>query len=292
MKKTILCCALVLSILLALGVLYITGNMPDQIYSMISQYFGSNEQTEEQTSNAVDLAVALESKMSELAPGFVNPTVIVGSGSSVVASGSFQTVYRASNRAGYALISFNTFIVFVNSTGGCVVYDAEWNDVTESQISLAEEAKAFVTNDQKSFYPTINLLESKITELFPDSSSIASIMLPTFNTVVSAASFKSNGKIYYGFYSRSKGFDQMDVYVIIDANGAIAKVDAEQFIFEEEYFGSFAGINTNEYKSGFEGLTSETWNGDVAAIATATMTSNAMKQSVEDAFESFATVKK
>ena len=84
----------------------------------------------------------------------------------------------------------------------------------------------------------------------------------------------------------------MDVYVILDANGAIAKVDAERFIFDEEYFASFGGMNNGEYKVGFEGFTSETWTGDAAVIATATMSSNAMNQSVKDAFESFACINK
>jgi hypothetical protein len=83
----------------------------------------------------------------------------------------------------------------------------------------------------------------------------------------------------------------MDVFFVIDANGAIAKMDAKQFIFEEEYFAAFGGMNNGEYKAGFEGLTSETWTGDAAVIATATMTSNAMKQSTEDAFAAFNSIK-
>ena len=120
---------------------------------------------------------------------------------------------------------------------------------------------------------------------------IESIALDTFNTVVSAVSFKLEDVTYYGFYSRSIGFHQMDVYVVIDENGAIAKIDAKQFIFEEEYFMAFGGMNVSEYKNGFVGLTGETWTGDAAVIATATMTSNAMKESTADAFAAFDSVK-
>ena len=87
------------------------------------------------------------------------------------------------------------------------------------------------------------------------------------------------------------GFHQMDVYVIIDANGAIAKVEAKQYIFDEEYFMNFGGMDIAAYKAGFEGLTYDTWTGDAAVIATATMTSNAMKQSTEDAFAAFNAIK-
>ena len=87
--------------------------------------------------------------------------------------------------------------------------------------------------------------EKKTARADLDASDITPIELATFNTVVSAVSFKSNGAEYYGFYSRSIGFHQMDVYVVIDANGAIAKMDAKQFIFEEEYFMAFGGMNVS-----------------------------------------------
>ena len=63
------------------------------------------------------------------------------------------------------------------------------------------------------------------------------------------------------------------------------------FIFDEEYFGAFGGMNNAEYKAGFEGLTTDTFTGEQAMIATATMTSNAVKQSTEDAFATFNAIK-
>ena len=232
----------------------------------------------------LDPAIALEAKIAELAHGFVNPAA-------VDASGSFKKILKASNDAGFAYISSdgeNAFLVLVNATGGSVVYDGEGNNVTEAQSALAEEAKAHAAANQKSYADD---LTTKITRLFADASDIAPIETNTFGTIVSAMTFKSNGADYYGFYSRSMGFHQMDVYVIIDANGAIAKVDAKQYIFDEEYFAAFGGMDVGSYKAGFEGLTFETWTGDAAVIATATMTSNAMKQSTEDAFAAFNDLK-
>ena len=232
----------------------------------------------------LDPAIALEAKIAELAHGFVNPAA-------VDASGSFKKILKASNDAGFAYISSdgeNAFLVLVNATGGSVVYDGEGNNVTEAQSALAEEAKAHAAANQKSYADD---LTTKITRLFADASDIAPIETNTFGTIVSAMTFKSNGADYYGFYSRSMGFHQMDVYVIIDANGAIAKVDAKQYIFEEEYFSAFGGMDVGSYKAGFEGLTFETWTGDAAVIATATMTSNAMKQSTEDAFAAWGDLK-
>ena len=232
----------------------------------------------------LDPAIALEAKIAELAPGFVNPAA-------VDASGSFKKILKASNDAGFAYITSdgeNAFLVLVNATGGSIVYDGEGNNVTEAQSALAEEAGAHAAANQKSYADD---LTTKITRLFADASDIAPIETNTFGTIVSAMTFKSNGADYYGFYSRSMGFHQMDVYVIIDANGAIAKVDAKQYIFDEEYFSAFGGMDVGSYKAGFEGLTFETWTGDAAVIATATMTSNAMKQSTEDAFAAFNDLK-
>ena len=232
----------------------------------------------------LDPAIALEAKIAELAPGFVNPAA-------VDATGSFKKILKASNDAGFAYIfsdGENGYIVLVNATGGFVVYDGEGNNVTEVQSALAEEAVAHAAANQKSYESD---LTTKITKLFADASDTAPIEINTFGTLVSAMTFKSGGADYYAFYSRSMGFHQMDVFVIIDANGAIAKVDAKQYIFEEEYFMAFGGMDVGSYKAGFEGQTSETWTGDAAVIATATMTSNAMKQSTEDAFAAFNDLK-
>ena len=232
----------------------------------------------------LDPAIALEAKIAELAPGFVNPAA-------VDTSGSFKKILKAANDAGFAYIfsdGENGFLTLVNASGGCIVYDSEGNDVTEAQSALADEAKAHAAANQKSYSDD---LSARITKHFADASDITPVEFSTLGTIVSALSFKSNGADYYAFCSRSMGFHQMDVYVIIDANGAIAKMDAKQFIFEEEYFGNFGGMNAGEYKTGFEGLTTDTWSGEQAVIATATMTSNAMKQSTDDAFAAFNAIK-
>ena len=232
----------------------------------------------------LDPAIALEGKIAELAPGFTTPAAIE-------ASGSFKKILKASNDAGFAYISSdgeNAFLTLVSATGGCAVFDAEGNNVTDAHAELATEAKAHVAANQKSYSDT---LTTKITTYFADASDIAPVETTSFGTIVSALGFKSNGAEYYAFYSRSMGFQQMDVYVIIDANGAIAKIDAKTFIFEEEYFNNFAGMDASAYKAGFEGLTVDTFTGEQAVIATATKTTDAMKQSTADAFAAFNSIK-
>ncbi len=232
----------------------------------------------------IDPAIALEALIKELAPGFVNPAKID-------ATGSFKKVLKASNDAGFAYIMQDgeeTFLVLVNATGGCTVYDAEKNDVTAMHESLVTEAKAHAAQNQVSY---VEALSQKMKVFYGSEIELETLEIPTFNTVVAAVKVKTTDAEYYGFYSRSVGFHQMDVFFVIDESGAIAKMDARQFIFDEEYFMNFGGMDVSAYKDGFVGATADTWTDDKATIATATMTSNAVKQSTRDSFEAFNAIK-
>ena len=224
-------------------------------------------------------AQILQEMIPTLAPGMLKLE-------EATASGNIEKALKAGNDAGFAYVIKNgdaSYLALVNAIGACKVYDVAGADVTDAQSAVADEAKA-AAGAQKSY---TEALTDKITKLYADATEITAIEFDTFNTVVAGVSFKLGDALYYGFYSRSYGFQQMDVYFVLDANGAIAKMDARQFIFEEEYFNNFGGMNNADYKAGFEGLTTDTFNGDQAVIATATMTSNAMKQSTSDAFATF-----
>lgn len=226
----------------------------------------------------------LEELIPTVAPGF---TKLVDA----TASGNIQKALKADNGTGFAYVMTEgeaTYLAVVNASGVCKVYNVEGADVTAEHSALAEEAKTAAAAAQTNYS---DALIAKIEKMMSGSTEITALELDTFNTVVAAVSFKIDGANYYGFYSRSIGFHQMDVFFVIDENGAIAKIDAKQFIFEEEYFMSFGGMNVDEYKGGFVGVTGETWTGDQAIIATATMTSNAMKESTTDAFASFNSIK-
>ncbi len=225
----------------------------------------------------------LEELIPTVAPGF---TKLV----EAAASGNIQKALKAENDTGFAYIMTEgdaTYLAVVNAMGVCKIYDVEGADVTAAHTALADEAKD-ASAAQVSYS---DALITKVSKMMDGASDITALELDTFNTVVAAVSFKVGDATYYGFYSRSIGFHQMDVYIVIDENGAIAKIDAKQFIFEEEYFMAFGGMNAGEYKDGFVGITGETWTGDQAIIATATMTSNAMKESTTDAFASFNSIK-
>ena len=206
------------------------------------------------------------------------------------ASGNIQKAMKAENEVGFAYIMTKgdaTLLALVNATGGCKIYNTEGTDVTADHADLVTEAKAHATANQTSYATT---LKSKLEKMMTGATDVTALELDTFNTVALAYTFTVEGTTYYGFYSRSVGFHQMDVYFVLDENGAIVKMDAAQFIFEEEYFNAFAGMDTAAYKNGFVGSTADTWNDSTAVIATATMTSNAMKQSTKDVFAAFNTI--
>ena len=233
----------------------------------------------------LDPSIELEAMIPTVAPALHNPTA-------VAASGNIKKALKAANGTGLAYIMTegeNSYLAVVNAMGACKMYDTEGNDVTADHAALVDEAKVHAAANQTNFAAD---LKTKLERMMPGATDVEELALDTFNTVVSAVSLKIDGVTHYGFYSRSVGFNQnqMDVYVVIDENGAIAKIDAKQFIFEEQYFDSFAGMDAGAYKNGFVGLTGETWTDDVAVIATATMTSNAMKQSTKDAFEAFKSI--
>lgn len=222
----------------------------------------------------------LTEMISTVAPGFTKLA-------EADASGNITKAMKAENDTGFAYVMADgdaSFLVVVNATGVCKVYNVTGTDVTDAHSALAEEAKKAAAAQQKNY---VDALTKKVTNLMDGAEEITAVEIDTFNTVAAAVTFKVKNATYYGFTARSIGFEQMDVYVIVDENGAIAKLDAKTFIFEEEYFNAFAGMDASAYKQGFAGLTSETFTGEQAVIATATMSSNAMKQAVNDAFASF-----
>ena len=238
-------------------------------------------------------AQILEESIITVAPG-LNQMV------EATATGNIQKALKAENGTGFAYIMTEgeaTYLAVVNASGVCKVYGVDHSadeaavvDVTADHASLVTEAQAHASANQTDYNGAFATVITNVT-MMPNATDITPIALDTFNSVVCAVSFTSDGATYYGFYSRSIGWSghAMDVYIIVDENGAIVKVDAKEFIFEEQYFATFAGMPT-DYKGGFVGQTSETWNDDIAVIATATMTSNAMKQSTKDAFAAFNSI--
>lgn len=217
-------------------------------------------------------------------------------GEEVTPVGNIVSGYKGINGAGFAYImtkNEKSFLVVTNNMNGCQVYsanvdettgDATVTDVTLENQDLVSEALEHTNANKTSYADSI----AKFNSLMGVTNAQA-ITVNAVNSVVFAVELEVEGAKYFGFYSRTFGFHEMDVYIIIDVNGAIAKLDTKALIFEEEYFIGFGGVPAG-YKDGFAGLTSDTFDGSQAIITGATLTSNSIKQSVYDAFAAYKSV--
>ena len=243
----------------------------------------------------LDPVIVLEAKVAELAPGFANLTA-------VDASGSFNKILKASNDTGFAYISSdgeNGYLALVNASGTCIVYDAEANDVTEVQASLAEEAKAHASANQTDY---AEKLTAKLATLEEGTTDISRLSFSSFGNVVAAVEFKVNGETQYAFYSRPVTYESnpIDMYTIIDANGAIVKQDITQILFghgveympvySADMYGDPSSENYVKYENSFGGLNADTLD-NVYMISGATISSTAIKTATADVFNIFSTIK-
>ena len=205
-------------------------------------------------------------------------------------TGNIKKAYKASNDTGYAYVILSgesNYLAVVNATGVCTVYDVEGNVVENTAV--ADEAIAHFDANKKDFSADVN---AKFGRMVAGAADFTPIVLEKYNNLAYAATFTAEGKTYYGFYSRVIGFQQMDIYVVIDDNGAIVKTDAKEFVFEQEYFfGLDPNFNVTEYKNGFVGITGDTFTGNETLIGGATMSSNAVKNAIEESFNAFESIK-
>ena len=221
-----------------------------------------------------------------VAPGMAQDGVLKAS--EIEASGSAEAAYQADNGTGFAYImneGDSSFLAVVNAMGACSVYDVDGNDVTGDHDALVQEAQANAAKGQEDFS---DALQKKLSKLYEGATEVTPLAPNTFGTVVSAASFQYEGAAYTMFYCRPVGFDQMDLYIVLDETGAIAKMDAKQLFFETDYFPVDDDVDQPAYKAGFAGMTAESFPADAGVITGATMTSNAVRTAITDSFAAFA----
>ena len=220
----------------------------------------------------------------------------------VAASGNIVSGYKAKNGAGFAyLMSKNDslFLAITNTMNGCAIFDTQGNNVTTSHSDLVTEALNHTSENMISNVEKAN----SVFKTLMGTEEVTSLTTNLMSSVVAIGEFEVDGNKYYGFYAKPFGYNKnaMDVYVIIDANGAIAKVDITEIIYDKHYFemsGMFDGTLSNGaeysdvvYKELMNGLTSETFDGSQAIISSATKSSNAVSQAINDAFAAYEALK-
>lgn len=228
--------------------------------------------------------------LAEVYPGIVSPTGTPQYEEQEIAEGQYSYItksLKALNDSGFALIMKNgdaTYMAVCNAFGSVKIVDVDGNEVSDD--AMAAEAKA---------YAEANIVShsdgdlNKVKLLVPDASDVTPISLEgVYNSVTCA--YKAEG-VGYVFVSRSYGYsnEPMVIYYVIDDNGAIVTMTADELILFKEYFTSYQ-LDENSYKAGFAGLTGNSFTGDEALISGATVSSDAVRVATEDAFAAFAAV--
>ncbi len=165
------------------------------------------------------------------------------------------------------------------------VYDLEGNEVSSLSSSvlssLMEEAKTMVKDNSSS--------DIKRFKKYVANSTVTEIDVPLFNNVTTAFQCVNESGTYYGFGVRSYAFENtpLTMYISIDDNGAIYSFNCSSLYVEPEYF---THSEPDNYTEGLVGVT-ESWSGDEALITGATLTSEAVRDAINDVFESFKAIK-
>ena len=165
------------------------------------------------------------------------------------------------------------------------VYDLEGNEVSSLSSSvissLLEEAKTIVKDNSSS--------DIKRFKKYVANSTVTEIDVPLFNNVTTAFQCVNENGTYYGFGVRSYAFENtpLTMYISVDDKGAIYSFNCSSLYVEPEYF---THSEPDNYTEGLVGVT-ESWSGDEALITGATLTSEAVRDAINDVFESFKAIK-
>ena len=165
------------------------------------------------------------------------------------------------------------------------VYDLEGNEVSSLSSSvlssLMDEAKTLVKDNSSS--------DGKRFKKYVPDSKVTEIDVPLFNNVTTAFECVNENGTYYGFGVRPYAFDNeaLTMYISIDDKGAIYSFNCSALYVDPEYF---THSEPENYTGGLVGVT-DSWSGEEALIAGATLTSEAVRDAINDVFDSFKAIK-
>lgn len=237
-----------------------------------------------------------EQKFEELLPTLfgeaVNPKgLVVSEDFTSSVDGVIKAEKAGNNTAAAYLVEENgidyTVIADIYSVS---VYDMDGNESSGLSSSLIDallsEAEAELKDNSKSDLKKIKKLGSL-------SDSAVFTLLPLENihsSVTGIWLIESDGNTYYGIASRPYGFgnETMVMYMLLTSDGKIADFSVKELIIEADYFSSYT-LRDNYYDS-FTGLDSS-WSGDEAVISGATMSSEAVRDGINDSFEAYRKIK-
>ena len=206
-----------------------------------------------------------------------------------VNSGSILKAFKALNGSGFGFILNDgsaSYLGVWTLAGGAKIVDLEGNPVDNA--ALLEEIKAYGAANAESLAEKET---AKLQRMVSEGAEITALPVELYNSVTGVYSILDGGAQFYGFVARSYGYSNlpMAVYYVLDVNGAIVSMTADELIFYKDYFSDYT-LDEPSYKEGFIGLTGDSYTGEQALIAGATMSTGGVDTATKDVFAAFAAI--
>lgn len=222
-------------------------------------------------------------------PGIANSSGILQYEEAEVNSGSIVKALKALNGSGFAFMLNDgsaNYLGICTLVGGAKIVDMEGNEVDNS--AMLEEIKTYTAENAQS---QAEQETAKLQRITSETAEVSALSVDICNSISGVYSIVDGGVQYYGFVSRSYGYNNMTmpIYFVLDENGAIVKMTCDELILYAEYFSTYT-LDEPSYKEGFVGLTADSYTGEQALIAGATMSSDAVNTATNDAFAAFAAI--
>lgn len=222
-------------------------------------------------------------------PGIANSSGILQYEEAEVNSGSIVKALKALNGSGFAFMLNDgsaNYLGICTLVGGAKIVDLEGNEVDNS--AMLEEIKAYTAENAQS---QAEQETAKLQRITSETAEVSALSVDICNSISGVYSIVDGGAQYYGFVSRSYGYNNMTmpIYFVLDENGAIVKMTCDELILYAEYFSTYT-LDEPSYKEGFVGLTADSYTGEQALIAGATMSGDAVNTATNDAFAAFAAI--
>lgn len=221
-------------------------------------------------------------------PGLVNKAGAI-QGEELEGSGSALKGYAANNGSGYAWLLQGDLLGVYTPVGGAMLYDTEGQSVQDEALLAEIEALSLSTQLDLFTEKDLSKAEKSLKKLLPDDAELEPIAIPGLaNSVAAAYRVKTEEGLRYAFVARPYGYSNeiMELYFVLDENGAIAAWRVKELILHSDYFSNYT-LDEAAYKEAVIGLTGESYEGEQALIAGATMSSDAVDTALRDVFEAF-----
>ncbi len=223
-------------------------------------------------------------------PGIVNKAGAI-QGEELPGSGSALTGWKAANGGGclwFAEQEGQKLLAVYTQLGGVSFYLPSADVLDASAYpELAEEIRGL---SEAALGEADLSVPRTLSRLLPEGAEPVPAEIPGLSScVVGAWTAETENGMLYAFAAKPYGYGNaaMDVYYVLDENGAISGLRIKQLFIEEEYFPNAPQVDKSAYQEGFLGLTAESYDGEPALIAGATLSTDAMDTATKAVFEAF-----